>query len=150
MYVCLIQWAKYITDLGRVGHFGARSSGRLNFVPSRLILWGSAYGNSLSVNVLALRILRQLLNFFKNVSIPGQNAFENRVFKRMLWSQRAEMRGKWEELHIEEIHNLYSSTNIIRVIKLIWKRPETWGPCGTGCTGGSGEKPERWRLLTIT
>jgi hypothetical protein len=43
----------------------------------------------------------------------------------MLGSQREEMRGKWEKLHIEEIRNFYSSINIILVIKLIWKRPET-------------------------
>jgi len=25
--------------------------------------------------------------------------------------------GEWRRIHIEELHNLYSSTNIIRVIK---------------------------------
>ena len=56
----LIQRAKYI--IGRGVHPGARSSGRLNFVPSRLILRASAYGKLPCVNFMALRILRQLFN----------------------------------------------------------------------------------------
>jgi hypothetical protein len=31
--------------------------------------------------------------------------------------KRDEMPGDWRELHNEELHNLYSSPNIIRIIK---------------------------------
>jgi hypothetical protein len=43
--------------------------------------------------------------------------FENRVQKRMLWPKRDEVRGEWRKLHNEELNGLYSSPNIIWVIK---------------------------------
>jgi hypothetical protein len=43
--------------------------------------------------------------------------FENRVVRRMLDSERDEMTGDWRKLHNEELHNLYSSPSIIRMIK---------------------------------
>jgi hypothetical protein len=43
--------------------------------------------------------------------------FENRVLKRILGSKGDEMMGGWRKLHNEELHNLYSSPNIIRIIK---------------------------------
>jgi hypothetical protein len=42
--------------------------------------------------------------------------FENRVLRRTFGSRRAEVTGDWRKLH-EELHNLYSSPNIIRMIK---------------------------------
>jgi hypothetical protein len=45
-------------------------------------------------------------------------AFENRVLKRIFGSKRDELTGGWEKkLHCEELHNLYSSPIIIRVLK---------------------------------
>ena len=38
----------------------------LSFVPSRLVMWGYAYGNLPSFNILALRILRQIFSFLKS------------------------------------------------------------------------------------
>jgi hypothetical protein len=43
--------------------------------------------------------------------------FENRVLRRMFGSKRDEVTGGWRKLHNEELHNLYSSLNIIRIIK---------------------------------
>jgi hypothetical protein len=43
--------------------------------------------------------------------------FENRVLRKMLGPKRDEVTGKWRRLHKEELHDLYSSPNIIRVIK---------------------------------
>jgi hypothetical protein len=34
-----------------------------------------------------------------------------------MWIKGEEVRGSWRKLHNEELHNLYSSPNIIRVIK---------------------------------
>jgi hypothetical protein len=44
--------------------------------------------------------------------------FENRVLKRIFGPRRDEVAGGWRKLHNEELHNLYSSPNILRVIKL--------------------------------
>jgi hypothetical protein len=43
--------------------------------------------------------------------------FENRVLKRIFGPKRYGVTGGWEKLHDEELHNLYSSANIIRIIK---------------------------------
>ena len=42
--------------------------------------------------------------------------FENRVF-RIFGSKRDEVTGQWRELHNEQLNDLYSSPNIIQVIK---------------------------------
>jgi hypothetical protein len=43
--------------------------------------------------------------------------FENRVLRRIFGPKRDEVTGDWRKLHNEELHNLYSSSNIIRMIK---------------------------------
>jgi hypothetical protein len=43
--------------------------------------------------------------------------FENRVLRRIFAPNRDEVTGEWRKLHSEELHNLYSSPNIIRQIK---------------------------------
>jgi hypothetical protein len=43
--------------------------------------------------------------------------FENRVLWRIFGPKRDEATGEWRRLHNEELNELYSSPNIIRVIK---------------------------------
>jgi hypothetical protein len=43
--------------------------------------------------------------------------FENRVLRRIFGSKRDEVTGGGRKLHNEELHGLYSSHSIIRVIK---------------------------------
>jgi hypothetical protein len=43
--------------------------------------------------------------------------FEKRVVRRIRGTEREEMAGGWRRLHNGELHNLYSSPNIIRAIK---------------------------------
>ena len=43
--------------------------------------------------------------------------FENRVLRRIFGLKRDEVTGEWGKLHIEELNGLYSSPNIVRVIK---------------------------------
>jgi hypothetical protein len=43
--------------------------------------------------------------------------FENRVLKRIFGSKREEMTGGLRRLHNEELHNLYTSPNIVRGVK---------------------------------
>jgi hypothetical protein len=42
---------------------------------------------------------------------------ENRVLRRIFGPKRDEVTGGWRKLHNEELHNLYSSPSIIRMIK---------------------------------
>ena len=43
--------------------------------------------------------------------------FENMVFRRIFGPRRDEVTGEWRRLHNEELSDLYSSLNIVRVIK---------------------------------
>jgi hypothetical protein len=43
--------------------------------------------------------------------------FENRILRRIFGPKRVEVAGEWRKLHSEDLHNLYSSPNIIRQIK---------------------------------
>jgi hypothetical protein len=42
---------------------------------------------------------------------------ENRVLRRRFGPKRYEVTGDWRRLHNEELHNLYYSPSIIRMIK---------------------------------
>jgi hypothetical protein len=43
--------------------------------------------------------------------------FDNSVLRRIFGPKRDEVTVEWRKLHSEELHNLYSSPNIIRQIK---------------------------------
>jgi len=43
--------------------------------------------------------------------------FENMVLSRIFGPRREEVTGEWRKLHNEELNDLYSSPNIVRVIK---------------------------------
>jgi hypothetical protein len=43
--------------------------------------------------------------------------FENRELRRIFGPMRDEVTGKWRKLHNGELHNLYSSPDIIRQMK---------------------------------
>jgi hypothetical protein len=43
--------------------------------------------------------------------------FENRVLRRVFGPMRDEVTGKWRKLHNEELNDLYSLPNIVRVVK---------------------------------
>ena len=53
----------------------------------------------------------------------GLRVLENRVLREIFWLKRDEVIGEWRRLHNEELYDLYSSSNITRVIKsriIIW------------------------------
>jgi hypothetical protein len=66
--------------------------------------------------------------------------FENRVLRRIFGPKRDGVMVGWRKLHNEELHNLYSSPSIIRIIKL--KRMK-W----VGHVARMGEKRNVYRLL---
>jgi hypothetical protein len=43
--------------------------------------------------------------------------FENRMLRRIFEPNMDEVTGEWRKLHNEELNDLYSSCNIVRVIK---------------------------------
>jgi hypothetical protein len=60
---------------------------------------------SLSVSFLSLREEYRM------------KVFENTVLRRIFGPKRDEIRGGWRILHNEELHDLYSSPNKIRIMK---------------------------------
>jgi hypothetical protein len=66
--------------------------------------------------------------------------FENRVLRRIFGPKRDEVTGDCRKLHNEELHNLYSLPNIIRMIKL---RRMRWA----GHVARMGEKRNAYRIL---
>jgi hypothetical protein len=43
--------------------------------------------------------------------------FENKVLRRIVGMKKDEIIGGWRKLHNDEVHNLHSSLDIIRMIK---------------------------------
>jgi hypothetical protein len=55
--------------------------------------------------------------------------FENRVLRRVFGLKRDEVTREWRKLHNEELHDLYSLPNIIRIMKA--RRMRWAGACST-------------------
>ena len=66
--------------------------------------------------------------------------FENVVLRRILGNRRGEVTGEWRRLHNEELNDLYTSLNIVRVIK---SRRMRWA----GHVARMGEEREVYRVL---
>jgi hypothetical protein len=58
--------------------------------------------------------------------------FENRVLRRIFGPKRDKITGEWRKLHNEELHNLYSSQNIVRQISQGGLVSRTCGMHGRG------------------
>jgi hypothetical protein len=66
--------------------------------------------------------------------------FENRVLRRIFGLKRDEVTGEWRKLHNEELHNLYSSPDIIRQVK---SRRIRWA----GHVARMGEERKLYKVL---
>jgi len=66
--------------------------------------------------------------------------FENRLIRGIFGPKRDEVTGEWRKLHNEELNDLYSSPNIVRVIK---SRRIKWA----GHVARMGERRGVYRIL---
>jgi hypothetical protein len=76
--------------------------------------------------------------------------FENRMLRRIFGPKRDEVTAEWTKLHNEELHDLYSSPNIVRVIKsrrMRWMGHVAWIGDGRGVYRVLAGKPEGKRSL---
>jgi hypothetical protein len=81
--------------------------------------------------------------------------FENMVLRRIFGPRRDEVTGEWRRLHNEKLNDLYSSPNIVRVIK--WRRMRWTGHVARmgeerGCIGslwGNRREGDQWGDLGV-
>jgi hypothetical protein len=64
----------------------------------------------------------------------------NRVLRRIFGPKRDEVTGEWRKLHNEELHNLYTSPDIIRQVK---SRRMRWA----GHVARMGEERKVYKVL---
>jgi phosphoribosylaminoimidazole carboxylase (NCAIR synthetase) len=79
----------------------------------------------------------RVLRVFENRVL---RVFENRVLRRIFGPKRGEATGEWRSVHNEELNDLCSSPNIIRVIK---SRRMGW----SGHVARMGEERGAYRIL---
>ena len=77
---------------------------------------------NLKITIYRIIILPVVLYGCENWSLTLREerrlrVFENRVLRRIFGPRRDEITREWRKLHTEELNDLYSSPNIVRVIK---------------------------------
>ena len=81
--------------------------------------------------------------------------FENMVLRRIYGSMSDGVRGEWKRLHNEELNDLYSSPNIVRVVKsriMRWAGHVARTGEERGCIGscwGSRREGDHWGDLGV-
>ena len=98
---------------------------KLNPLCHMLALLGAHYifhVSGLRVKIYRTIILPVVLYGFETWALTLREerklrVFENMVLRRIFGPRRDEVTGEWRRLHNEELNDLYSSPNIVRVIK---------------------------------
>ena len=110
-----------------------------NLLSSRLL------SKNLKIKIYRTTILPFVLYRCENWSLTWREerklrVFENMVLRRIFGARCDEVTGEWRRLHNEELHDLYSTLNIVRVIK---SRRMRWA----GHVAHMGEEREVYRVL---
>ena len=110
-----------------------------NFLSSRLL------SKNLKIKIYRTIILPVVLYGCETWSLKLREerklrVFENMVLRRIFGPRRGEVTGDWRRLHNEELNYLYSSPNILRVIK---SRRMRWA----GHVARMGEERGAYRVL---
>jgi len=110
-----------------------------NLLSSRLL------SNNLKIKIYRAIILPVVLYGCETFSLTLSEerklrVFENMVLRRMIGPRRDEVMGEWRRLNNEELIDLYSSPNIVRVTK---SRRMRWA----GHVARVGEEREMYRVL---
>jgi len=87
------------------------------------LLSSSLLSKNLKIKIYRIIILPVVLYGCETWSLTlregrGLRVSDNRVLRRIFGPKRDEVKGEWRKLHNEELNDLYSSPNIVPVIKL--------------------------------
>jgi hypothetical protein len=102
-------------------------------IKSRLKSWNACYHSVQNILSSSLLSKNLKIKIYKIIILPvvlygcepwsltlrqerRLRVFENRVLRRIFGPKRDEVTGKWRKLQNEELNNLHSSPNIVRVI----------------------------------
>jgi hypothetical protein len=93
----------------------------LAIIQSKIFCLPVSYKKNLEIKIYKTVIMPVLLYGCETWSLTLREehrlrVFENRVLRRIFEPKREED-GSWRKLHNDELHSLYSSSNIVRVIK---------------------------------
>jgi len=102
---------------------------------------------NLNIKIYRTIILSGVLYGCETWSLPLSEerklrVFENMVLRRILSPRRDEVTGEWRRLHNDMLNDLYSSPNIVRVIK---SRRMRWA----GHVARMGEEREVYRVFLL-
>jgi hypothetical protein len=95
---------------------------RLNFHAVQNLLSSRLLSRNVNIKIYKTITLRVVLYGCETLSLTLREehrlrVFENRVLRRIFGPKRDEVTGGWRKMHNEELHGLYSSPSIVRVIK---------------------------------
>jgi hypothetical protein len=94
------------------------NSGNACYLSVQSLLSSRLLSKNLKISIYKTIILPVVLYGSLTLSEEhGLRVFENRVLRRIFGLKRDEVTGGWRKLHNEELHNLYSSPSIIKMIK---------------------------------
>jgi hypothetical protein len=121
------------------------NSGNVCYHSIQKILYSCLLSKSVKVRIYKTIILLVVLYGCETWSLTVSEEhklklFENRLLGRIFGLKRDRVMGRWRQLHNEELHNLYSSPSIIRIMKSRRMR------C-VGHVARMGEKRNMCRLL---
>jgi hypothetical protein len=130
------------------------NSGNACYYPFQSLLSSRLISKNLNIKIYKIVILPVVLYGCETWSLTlGEEhklrVFENRVLRKIFGPKREED-GLWRKLHNDELHSLYSSPNIVRVIKsrrMRWAGYVAHMGEGRGVYGVLVERPEGKRPL---
>ena len=111
-----------------------------------MLLSSSLLSKNLKIKIYRTIILPVVLYGCETWSLtlreePRLRVFESRVLRRVFGHKRDEVTGEWRKLHNEDLSDLYSLPNIVRVVKsrrMRWVRACVAYRGGERCAQSSG------------
>jgi hypothetical protein len=91
-------------------------------IQSRTFFSSHVLSKNIKIRIYKTIIMRVVLHRCETWSLTFRKehrlrVVENRVWRRIFGPKRDEVTGGWRKLHNEELHNVYFTPSIIRMIK---------------------------------